>query len=445
MLSQQNNDMLTRVGPGTPMGNLLRCFWIPALLEEEIVEPDGAPVKLRLLGEDLVAFRSTSGKVGIVEAYCAHRRAPLCLGRNEENGLRCVYHGWKYDLDGNCVDLPAAGDKDALKERIKIAAYPTREHGGVIWVYMGPREKMPQLPDFEWTRLPKMQRTSTKRLQRCNWAQVVEGGIDSAHVSFLHRSKHGKPTVKAPGESGKSTIQESTPDKYLMMDGKPVFDSQEVEHGLMISARRSADEGYYYWRVNQFVVPFYTIIPPHLSNQFTDSSQAAYYGHVYVPIDDENTWNWSFTASPHAEYSKEEWDFQGGKRGYWGPVDNNYHPLLSEANNYLLDLHKQRTESYTGIDGIPNQDAAVQEGMGPIVDRTKEHLVNSDRGVSQFRRLMLRLAKELMEGKEPAAAAKGALFNVRSVTCVLPTSVPIWEGAKHLFLGTAAGTPPPQN
>jgi phthalate 4,5-dioxygenase oxygenase subunit len=438
MLSREDNEILTRVGPGTPMGNLLRRFWIPALLEAEIVDPDGAPVKVRLLGEDLIAFRNTGGKVGIVDAYCAHRRAPLCLGRNEENGLRCVYHGWKYDVDGNCVDLPAAGDKEALKDKIKITAYPTRERGGVIWVYMGPPAKIPELPDFEWTRLPKMQRTSIKRLQRCNWAQVVEGGIDSAHVSFLHRSKHGEPTVKAaPGSGEKTVIQESTPDKYLMMDGRPVFDSKEVDHGLMISARRNANEGHYYWRVNQFVLPFYTIIPPHLSNMFTDSSRAAYYGHIYVPIDDENTWNWSFTASPHAEYSQEEWDFQGGKAGYWGPVDDNYLPLLSQSNNYRLDRDKQRTESYTGIDGIPNQDAAVQEGMGPIVDRTKEHLVNSDRGVTLFRRLMLRLAKELMEGKEPQAAAKGELFNVRSVTCVLPTSVPIWEGARDLFRGTA--------
>lgn len=445
MLSQQNNEMLTRVGPNTPMGNLLRRFWIPALLEEELVERDGAPVKVRLLGEDLVAFRSTSGKVGIVDAYCAHRRAPLCLGRNEENGLRCVYHGWKYDLDGNCVDLPAANDKDALKERIKITAYPTREHGGVIWVYMGPPDKMPELPDFEWTRLPKMQRTSTKRLQRCNWAQVVEGGIDSAHVSFLHRSKQQDPTVKAPGSTEKSTVQESTPDKYLMMDGRPVFDSKEVEYGMAISARRNANEGHYYWRINQFFVPFWTIIPPHLSNKFTDSSRSSYYGHIYVPVDDENTWNWSFTGSPYAEYLQEEWEFQGGKLGYWGPVDDNYHPLLSEENNYLLDLHKQKTESYTGIDGIPNQDAAVQEGMGPIVDRTKEHLVASDRGVSLFRRLMLRLAKDLMEGKEPAAASNGKIFDVRSVTCVLPSSVDIWDGAKHLFHGTVPGNPPPKN
>jgi phthalate 4,5-dioxygenase len=346
MLSQENNEILTRVGPGTPMGNLLRRFWIPALLEQEIVERDGAPVKLRLLGEDLVAFRSTSGKVGIVDAYCAHRRAPMCLGRNEENGLRCVYHGWKYDLEGNCVDLPAAGDKDSLKERIRITAYPTREHGGVIWVYMGPRDKMSELPDFEWTRLPKMQRTATKRLQRCNWAQVVEGGIDSAHVSFLHRSTNTEPTIKAPGSTEKSTVQESTPDRYLMNDRRPVFDSKEVDYGLAISARRNANEGHYYWRINQFLVAFWTIIPPHLSNQFTDSSRSSYYGHIYVPIDDENTWNWSFTGSPYAEYSQEEWEFQGGKLGYWGPVDDKYHPLLSEENNYLLDLHKQKTESY---------------------------------------------------------------------------------------------------
>lgn len=442
MLSKQDNEILTRVGPGTPMGNLLRRFWIPALLEEEIMEPDGAPVKLRLLGENLIAFRNTVGKVGIVEAYCAHRRAPLFLGRNEENGIRCVYHGWKFDVDGQCVDLPTAGDDGAHKEKIKITAYPTAEHGGLIWVYMGPRDVMPNLPDLEWTRLPKMQRTSTKRLQRSNWAQVVEGGIDSAHVSFLHRSKPEEPSINArPNKGDKTVIQESIPDKYLMMDGKPVFDVKEVDHGLMISARRNAEAGHYYWRINQFLLPFYTIIPPHLSNMFKDSSHASYYGHVYVPIDDENTWNWSFTASPHAEYSQEEWSFQGGKAGFWGPVDDNYLPLFNDANDYLINRDKQRTDNFTGIDGIPNQDAAVQEGMGPIVDRTKEHLVTSDRGVMQFRRLMLRLAKNLMDGEEPKAAADSEIFNVRSVTCVLPASVPIWEGAKDLFRGTAPANP----
>jgi phthalate 4,5-dioxygenase oxygenase subunit len=225
------------------------------------------------------------------------------------------------------------------------------------------------------------------------------------------------------------------------MDGKPVFDVKEADHGLMISARRNADGDRYYWRINQFMLPFYTIIPPHLSNTFLDSSQASYYGHVYVPIDDENTWNWSFTASPHAEYSQEEWNFQGGKAGYWGPVDEDYLPLYSEANDYRIDRKKQRTESFTGIDGIPNQDAAVQEGMGPIVDRTQEYLVNSDRGVVHFRRLMLRLAKDLMAGKAPQAAARPDIFNVRSVTCVLPRSVPIWEGAKDLFRGTAPASP----
>jgi phthalate 4,5-dioxygenase oxygenase subunit len=435
MLSPEDNETLTRVGPGTPMGNLLRRFWVPALLEEEVAA-DGAPSKLRLLGEDLIAFRNTEGRVGVVDAFCAHRRAPLFLGRNEENGLRCVYHGWKYDVDGNCVDLPAAADESALKDRVKLVAYPAAERGGVVWIYMGPRDSIPELPDFEWSRLPNMQRTATKRLQRTNWAQVVEGGIDSAHVSFLHRAKYGGPTVKAqPGSGAKPVIQESTPDKYLMMDGKPVFDVKEVDHGLLISARRNAEPGHYYWRINQFVLPFHTIIPPHLSNTFKDSSRAAYYGHMYVPIDDENTWNWSFTASPHAEYSEEEKEFQGGKAGFWGPVDDNYHPLLNAGNDYLVDRNKQRYDSFTGIQGIPNQDAAVQEGMGYIVDRSKEHLVNSDRGVVQFRRLMLRLAKELMEGHPPKAASGGEMFNVRSASVVLPQAVPFWERAAQLLKG----------
>ncbi len=416
------------------MGNLLRCFWIPALLEEEICDPDGEPVELRLLGEDLIAFRTTLGTVGILEAYCPHRRAPLYLGRNEDNGLRCIYHGWKFGIDGSCLDLPTAGDSASVKGKIKAKAYPTKEHGGVVWVYMGPDENPPPLPDFEWTRLPKMQRTSTKRLQRCNWAQVVEGGIDSAHVSFLHKDKYGSTTINL-GTSGKKIVQESIPDKFLMMDGSPVFDLRETEYGFMISARRNADEGRYYWRINQFLLPFHTIIPPHLSNTFTDSSLSSYYGHIYVPIDDENTWNWSFTGSPHAEYSQEEWEFQAGKKGYWGPVDDNYHPILSQQNRYRQDRQRQKAGSYSGIDGIPNQDAAVQEGMGTIVDRSPENLVASDRGVIHFRRLMLRLANDLQNGKKPEATQQPSIFNVRSVTCVLERDVDVWPGAKHLFTG----------
>jgi phenylpropionate dioxygenase-like ring-hydroxylating dioxygenase large terminal subunit len=407
------------------MGNLLRRFWFPALLEEEVAVSGGAPVRLRLLGENLVAFRDTRGRVGIVDAYCAHRRAGLFFGRNEEGGLRCVYHGWKFDVDGNCIDMPSEPQDTNYKERVKTAAYPTAVRGGAVWVYMGPKEVIPELPDFEWSRLPKAQRTVTKRLLRSNWSRAVEGGIDSSHISFLHSSTDKDASNKLP----------TTTAKYARMDRHPVFDVNEAEHGLLITARRNAEPGNYYWRITQFLLPFYTMIPP--SGDFTESSRAPYDGHAWVPIDDDHTWTWSFSANPHVPYSEEERDFHGGPNGLWGPIDGHYHPLLNITNDFRIDREKQGTHNFTGIDGIPNQDAAVLESMEPDLDWSREHLGHSDLAIVKFRRLLQRLAKELMEGRSPRAAANGALYNVRSASVVLPDTVPVAEGAAKLLQGGA--------
>ena len=422
MLSRKDNDMLTQVGPGTPMGELFRRFWLPALLEEELPEPDGAPVRLRLLGEDLVAFRDTSGRVGLVDAYCAHRRAGLYYGRNEENGLRCVYHGWKFDVDGRCVDMPSEPHETNYKDRVRITAYPTAMRGGVVWTYMGPKGTEGPLPEFEWSELPVAQRTATKRLQRCNWAQAVEGGIDSSHISFLHSRKEG--TDSGPRNP------------YHQSDRHPVFEVSESEAGLVIAARRNAEPGHYYWRVTQFLLPFYTMIPP--VGAFKESSREPYDGHAWVPIDDHTTWTWSFSASPARPYSDEERETRGGRNGFWGPVDEAYLPLLSADNDYGIDREKQRHDNFTGITGIPNQDAAVQESMGALVDRSKENLGHSDRGIVNFRRLMLRLAKALAAGEVPEAARRGDLYRVRSASVVLPADVPVETGAAGLLKAAPA-------
>jgi phthalate 4,5-dioxygenase oxygenase subunit len=231
MLSREDNEILTRVGPGTPMGELMRRFWMPALLEDEIAEPDGAPVKLRLLGEDLVAFNDTDGRIGILGAYCPHRRVHLYYGRNEDCGLRCVYHGWKFDVDGNCVHMPSEPDATNFAGKVNQVSYPAMARGGVVWIYMGAREPVPEPPQFEWARLPKMQRTAAKRLQKCNWAQATEGGIDSAHISYLHSkidpdhpvnaglpgarcSRSRKPIIdcrSAPGASRRANIGGASP------------------------------------------------------------------------------------------------------------------------------------------------------------------------------------------------------------------------------------------
>jgi phthalate 4,5-dioxygenase oxygenase subunit len=419
MLSHEDNELLCRVGPGTPMGELMRRFWLPALLEEEIAKPDGAPVRLRLLGEDLIAFRDTDDKVGIVEAYCAHRRAGLFFGRNEKSGIRCVYHGWKFDINGNCVDIPSEPVDNGYKDRVKITAYKAAVRGGVVWVYMGPKDSVPELPDFEWTRLPKMQRTVTKRVQHTNWTQAVEGGIDSSHVSFLHGHKERKPTG--------FNFQDS-PEvwKYLEIDKHPVFSVSEAEHGLQINARRTADESTYYWRITQFLLPFYTLTPPTCDPN--DSLGAAYYGHAWVPIDDENCWTWSFHANPRGEFSEAEREYFGGRNGFWGPVDEHYQPIYNMSNDFMIDRERQRNDSFTGIEGVQNQDAAVQESMGKMIDRTRENLGHSDLAIVRYRRLLIRLAKDMAEGRMPKAAGGGAIYNKRPATVLLPKTTTL-EGA----------------
>ncbi len=420
MLSQEDNDLLTKVGPGTVMGELLRRFWTPALLSEELPTADCDPVSLRLLGEDLVCFRDSDGKIGILDAYCAHRRVHLFYGRNEECGLRCVYHGWKYDVDGNCVDMPSEPDATNFKNKIHLKSYPTVDRGGVIYVYMGPAELKPEPPELEWSYLPEAQRTATKRLQQTNWAQAVEGGIDSSHISFLHNRDIGQEVNK------NSPIPRN---KYHGQDRHPVFEIEEVDYGLRIAARRNAEPGKHYWRITQFLFPYYTMIPP--VGNFETSEGQPYAGHAWVPIDDENTWTWSFGANPARDYTEEEREFAGGKNGMWGPIDDNYVPLQNRNNNYKIDREVQRTQSFTGISGIP----AVQESMGPIVDRSKERLGTSDTAIIVFRKSLIRLAKELADGIEPIAATHGDLYNVRSVSILLEEGVGFSDGAEHLFPG----------
>jgi phenylpropionate dioxygenase-like ring-hydroxylating dioxygenase large terminal subunit len=407
------NETLTRVGPGTPMGKLLRWFWVPALLEDEVAEPDGDPVELRLFGEDLVAFRDTEGRIGILDRYCPHRRVSLWLGRNEECGLRCVYHGWKFDVAGNCVDQPSEAPENVFKDKVKTTSYPTVVRGGVVWTYMGPKGFEPEPPGFEWSVLPRARRYATKRLQRCNWAQAVEGGIDSSHISFLHNM--GPDPAR---------------NQVLYKDTHPIFEVKETDYGLMIGARRVHDEQNYYWRITQFLLPFYTMIPP--SGIFADSSEVPYNGHAWVPIDDENCWVWSFGANPHRDWTDDERERMINR---WGPIDGNYVPLGNRSNNYLIDRGVQRKGHFTGIPGLANQDTAVQESMGPVVDRSRERLGHSDRGIVNFRRLLVGLAREAASGKAPAAASHAEWYTVRSAAVVLPRDVPVAEGAARLLVG----------
>src|SRR6266851_164429 len=281
MLKREDNELITRVSPGTPMGDVMRRYWMPALLSSELPQPDSDPVRVRLLGEDLVAFRDSTGHVGLLSHNCPHRGASLFFGRNEENGLRCVYHGWKFDTTGRCIDMPNEPPESDFRTKVSAKAYPCRERNGVVWAYMGLRSQLPELPDIEWNLVPDAQRFITKRVQECNWAQAAEGGIDPSHSGFLHAPLHVDLSAASPRE------------RYRL-DKHPTFSLLDGPYGLRIGARRIADAHRYFWSVTHFMMPFY--------NAFNTGggleSQPSVGGFAWVPMDDYTTMAWCASWNP---------------------------------------------------------------------------------------------------------------------------------------------------
>jgi phthalate 4,5-dioxygenase len=395
MLSRKDNNYITEIGPGTPMGNLFRRYWLPALLAEELPEADCPPVRLKLLGEDLVAFRTTRGRPAVLDTWCPHRNANLFWGPNEQDGLRCVYHGWKFDADGSCVDMPNEPPRSRFAEKIKQPAYQAVDAGGVIWVYMGPPELSPAVPELEWTLVPESQRSVSKRIQACNWLQNLEGEVDSSHANFLHANLG----------PDRRPIRNDERDEDL----HPVFSVLETDYGLAICARRDAGPDKYYWRITPFMLPSYTISPGTFGGSYTFTGA--------VPRD--ATTMIGITATWNTEHEIPKRPFVD--------VDEDYFPLQNKGNDYLIDREAQKTVSFTGIRGVRVQDMAVQEDQrGPISDRTTEHLGSSDTGVIATRRRVLRQARALEKGIEPPQPARAEAYRVRSMAVVADRAVP-WQ------------------
>jgi phenylpropionate dioxygenase-like ring-hydroxylating dioxygenase large terminal subunit len=288
MLSHEQNELIVRVGPDTPMGGVLRAYWLPAVLSDEL-EADGTPLRVRLLGEDLIAFRDTSGLVGLLAHNCPHRGASLFFGRNEEGGLRCVYHGWKFSTDGACVDMPNEPPESDFRHKVRAVAYPTRERNGVVWAYLGPVHGIAELPSLEWNLVPATQRYATKRVQECNWVQAVEGGIDPSHSGFLHAPLHVDVTAMSPR------------DRYRL-DKRPHFALLETPCGLRIGARRAADGDRFYWSITHFMMPFYNAF----NSGGGDDLQPSVGGFAWVPMDDTTTMAWCFTWNPQRPLRDDE-------------------------------------------------------------------------------------------------------------------------------------------
>lgn len=416
-MDARDNELLTRIGAGTPMGTLQRRFWMPALLSEEIARPDCTPVRVRLMGEDLIAFRDSSGSAGLLNSRCPHRCAELFFGRNEEGGLRCAYHGWKFDRTGKCIDMPTEAPDSKLKDQVRARAYPLQERGGIVWAYMGPAEVRPALPQIEYFDLPANQVYSSKCLMRCNYQQALEGSMDTAHLTFLHRSL--KPTdesYRALGVSNFGALADA--------DGMPKFFVTDTNYGMRIAARREADPEHFYWRISQWFMPHSVFVAA--------DSDALRRGNVFVPIDDENCWWYRVRWHPSRPLTDQELrDFR--EHGDFAElVPGTYTPLGNRANDYLIDRDAQRTQSYSGIKSAQLQDIAVQESQGRIVDRTQEYLGTTDTAIVRCRRRLLRSAAELEKGVEPAVTLDPGIYRVGAPTIILKREQPLDEGIREM-------------
>jgi phthalate 4,5-dioxygenase len=435
MLTAEDNVLLTRTGPGTPMGDLFRRFWQPVLLSTQLPEPDGPPVRLKILGEDLRAFRSTDGTVGVVSPRCPHRGADLFFGRNEHGGIRCAYHGWKFATDGRCLDLPTMDPGPArikAEQNVRLPAYSTREQNGFIWAYLGPPEMIPPLPELEFATLPATHVYVSKKLQQCNWAQACEGGLDTAHFSFLHMALNDDEDTTTRLLTKVSSNTDTV--RWMRNDGAPRFTIIDHAAGLVLGAARRGDPGENYWRISQFLMPNHGLTP----NAFPGEN---YHGQCWVPIDDTSCWIYNYTWNPDRPLTNAERDRYAIGSGVHAETDANYIPLRRRENDYLIDRAKQKTESYTGIEGVSEQDACIQDSQGLIADRTIEHLGPTDMGIIRFRRLILDSARALQQGEPPPALAHPSAYNVRGGGAVAPADKPLRQvmqdrfGNEHKALG----------
>ena len=428
MLTAADNELLVRTGAGTAMGEYFRRYWQPVALAAELAEPDGPPIRVQVLGEELVAFRDTRGRVGLIEPHCAHRGANLFFGRNEAGGIRCIYHGWKYDATGWCVEMPNLPAGTGYDGKIAIKAYPTREFGDLVWAYLGPAERMPaEIPRLEFGVLPASHRYVTKRLQQCNWAHSMEGALDTAHFSFLHMPAPGLASNENPNVSADERRM-----RWLRNDPMPRFTILEHDVGFVIGGSRRADGEDLYWRITQFMLPAHSVTPSAMPGE-------TYYGYTWVPITDEACWIYVYAWHPDRELGAEERArYAKGGYGQFAELGPGFVPRRTRTNDYLIDREEQKHRSFTGVRGVAEQDAMAQDSQGLIADRTREHLTPTDVAIVRFRRAMLEGAKALAEGREPMAAQRPESYRLRSGGAIASSRLAFEEVMRERF-GSATG------
>jgi nitrite reductase/ring-hydroxylating ferredoxin subunit len=428
MLSKEDNELLTRVGPGTPMGQFMREYWVPAMLSSELPTPDSDLVRVLLLGERLIAFRDTNGQVGLIQNNCPHRGASLFFGRNEEAGLRCVYHGWKFDVDGTCVDMPNEPAESDFKHKVKATVYPTRERGGVVWAYLGPRRTPPELPDLEANMVDEGVTVQAYSLD-CNWLQILEGDLDTVHAALLHYG------AVRPEDQPAGTFSE-----YQLRQRSASFEVIDTEGGAAYGAWRPAGPGERYWRIAQWLFPFYSMAPPGVLG----IAKSVF---CRVPMDDENTMTFLISVGnrrPPPPPSAISPKLPGAPVSIPQVLPNatdwlgRFRPVQNGANDFLIDRALQRSNvgpsGYSGIGGsIQIQDAAMTWGMGPIFDRTKERLGSTDAAVIRLRRRLIASVRAHMTNRTvPPGVDDPVAYRVRSGGVFLPEDADWVEATREL-------------
>jgi phthalate 4,5-dioxygenase oxygenase subunit len=390
-MRSEDNELLTRVGPGTPMGEFMRQYWFPVCASAEL-EPGGVPVRLKVLGEDFLGFRSPDGKVGVIDHQCAHRCASLFYGRNEEGGIRCVYHGWKFDQTGQCIEMPSEPPETDYKQGVKLRAAQVREAWGAVWVYLGTAEA-PPLPNFEFEKVPEGDLSITFLMRECNWLQALEGDIDTCHVGFLH----GGSTKSEDHEEGSHDWYMNLPENR-----HPKYEAMETPYGSTYTAYRQFGPENTNHRVGHYLLPFWTMAP------------SEPIGHIraraWVPMDDHHSML-VVISGPRPRFAPKHKD----GRPMWGmTVEYDYLPNTTDwfgrwrirenpRNDHLIAREMQRDGNYTGVVGIAVQDQMITESMGPIEDRTKEHLGTSDKMIALTRRVMIKAVTAFRDNKQMPA------------------------------------------
>jgi phthalate 4,5-dioxygenase oxygenase subunit len=411
MLNTADNQLLTRVGPGTPMGDMLREYWMPAI-RSSALEADGKPERVRLLGEDFVAFRATDGRVGFIDEGCPHRVASMALGRNEENGLRCLFHGWKVDVEGKVVDTPTepAERRERFASLVPTRRFKVEERAGLVWVYIGQKEKAPRFPAFEFTALPASHVDPLRGVMRCNWLQALEAALDSAHVGFLH--------ARGGGAARRGTDDTQAESEYMRVNKSPRFDFELRPYGFKENAIRDLPGGEFYSRIREVVLPFVSFIP-----RLWNEPRLAL---LSIPIDDENTVQW------YVRYDLEK------------PIDQEYFKLFGDiaddpnyfnkdmgdvSNMWGQDRAAMKAGHWSGILNKNNayEDFVVQESMGKIVDRSKEYLGASDVIITLARRLLLKAVNDHKDSGVVAFAGDEVVYeHVRSLSMKCPGDT-VWR------------------